>query len=91
MSGILSDKDYRAVAKSLSEIADTVFTITPENPRALSAEEYAGVLSEYGVKATPCKDISEALRLGKERASDLGTALACLGSLYTYVDVINDL
>ena len=91
MSGILSDKDYRTVAKTLSKIADTVFTITPENPRALSAEDYAGVLMEYGVKAIPCKDISEALRLGKECARGLGTALACLGSLYTYVDVINAL
>ena len=87
-TGVLKDKDYNVIAKTLSEVADVAFTITPDNPRALSAVEYANVLENYGIKATPCESISEALKLGKEAAREKETALCCLGSLYTYVDVI---
>jgi len=88
MSGVLADKDYRAVAKSLSEVASEAFTITPDNPRALSAAEFASVLGEYGVTATPTANISEALKLGRAAAKRENTALCILGSLYTYTDVM---
>lgn len=90
-TGVLKDKDYNAIAKTLSEVADTAFTITPDNPRSLSAEEYAEVLRKVGINATPCESVKEALALGKAAADKKGTALCCLGSLYTYVEVINAL
>ena len=90
-TGVLKDKDYNVIAKTLAEVTDTAFTITPDNPRALSAENYAEVLNSCGITATPCKDISEALSLGKLAAKEKGTALCCLGSLYTYVEVIKAL
>ena len=90
-TGVLKDKDYNVIAKTLSEITDTAFTITPDNPRALPAEDYAKVLCEYGINATPCTSISEALSLGKSAAKEKETALCCLGSLYTYVEVIKAL
>ena len=90
-TGVLSDKDYRAIAKRLSEVADYAFTITPDNKRALSAADFAAVLKEYGVKATPCENVGEALALGKKNAEKQSTALCCLGSLYTYVEVISEL
>jgi len=90
-TGVLADKDYRFIAKKLSEVASYAFTITPDNKRALSASEYAEILSEYGVFATACGSITQALTLGKEKALSEDTALCCLGSLYTYVDVINAL
>ncbi len=88
MTGMLRDKDYRAVAGKLSEIAKCAYTITPDNPRALSADEFAQVLLEFGVPASPCESISEALAKGIVYAKENGTALCCLGSLYTYIDVI---
>lgn len=90
-TGVLKDKDYNVIAKTLSEVADTAFTITPDNPRSLSAEEYAEVLRKVGINATPCESVKEALALGKAAADKKGTALCCLGSLYTYVEVINAL
>ena len=90
-TGVLKDKDYNVIAKTLAEVTDTAFTITPNNPRALTAEEYAEVLRSYGIDSTPCKDVSEALKLGKAAAKKKGTALCCLGSLYTYVEVIEAL
>ena len=90
-TGVLADKDYRAVARRLSEVADRAFTITPDNKRALSAEDFAEVLREYGVNALPCSSVAEALEKGRAAAREAGTALCCLGSLYTYVDVIKEI
>ena len=88
VSGVLRDKDYYAIASSLSEVADTVYTITPDNPRALSAEEYAAVIASYNIKAIPCPDIKEAITAGIQQAHMLDTSLFCLGSLYTYGEVV---
>ena len=91
MTGVLSDKDYFAIAKSISSVADTAFTITPDNPRALGAEEYAKVLSDLGVSATACTSIGEALKRGMEYARGSGKPLFCLGSIYTYSSVIDEI
>lgn len=88
MTGVLRDKDYLEVAKSIAEVADSAFTITPSNPRALSAEEYANVLKSEGVRARACSSVSEALELGISAASGSNTALCCLGSLYTYCEIM---
>ncbi len=89
MSGVLRDKDYRAIAKSLCEVADIVYTITPDSPRALAAETFASVISGCGAKAVPCLSVADALSRGCERTKELDTALCCLGSLYTYCEVID--
>lgn len=91
LTGVLRDKDYSYIAKRLSAVASYAYTITPDNPRALSAREYAAQLCSVGVNATPTDSIAEALVLGMRCAEENDTALCCLGSLYTYVDVINSL
>ena len=88
-TGVLSDKDYVAIAKSLSEVTSHAFTITPDNPRALSAGRYADILAELGVIATPCKNTEEAIEKGILTAVENDTALCCLGSLYTYSGVVD--
>lgn len=91
MSGVLSDKDYRAIASKISEVASMVYTITPSNPRALSAKEYASVIRSCGVGAEAKDSIPEALSEGLAFAKENSTALFCLGSLYTYSEVIDAL
>ncbi|MBQ2876210.1 MAG: folate family ECF transporter S component [Clostridia bacterium] len=91
MTGVLADKDYKAIAKCISSVAGAVFTITPDNPRALSAEEYAEVLSSLGAVATACGCIKDALGAGMEYAREHGVPMFCLGSLYTYSAVIDAL
>ena len=91
LTGVLKDKDYNDIAKVLSEVSDQAFTITPTNTRALSAQEYADVLKNEGVSAIPCSDVSEALSLGISAAKENGTALCCLGSLYTYGEITKSL
>lgn len=88
LTGVLRDKDYTAIARSISEIALCAFTITPDNPRALSADKYAHILEERGVSALPCYSINEAVSLAINTAGENDTALLCLGSLYTYGEII---
>ena len=88
LSGVLRDKDYRYIASRISEIADRAFTLTPDNPRALSAEEYAKEFMKNGIAATAVGDIRAAFLAAKRAAADEGKTLVCLGSLYTYVDIM---
>ena len=91
VSGVLRDKDYVSIAKSISEVADMVYTITPDNPRALSSEKYAYIFSQNELTAIPCQSIESALSLGIAEAKKKDTALLCLGSLYTYSEIIAEI
>lgn len=88
LSGVLRDKDYNFIAGELATVASRAFTLTPDSPRALGAEEYAEVLRGKGVDARSYPSIKEALNEGITAARQAKKALVCLGSLYTYVDVI---
>lgn len=89
ISGVLRDKDYNYISKSISRVADTVYTITPDNPRALSAVEYAECIKMHGASAMPCDSIASAISLAKKRAIDGDKSICCLGSLYTYFEVVD--
>ncbi len=88
VSGVLRDKDYTRIASTLSRVTERAYTITPANSRALSAEEYAEVLRAYGVEAVPMPAITDAVKLAIDEAVRDGMPLVCLGSLYTYADVV---
>ena len=88
ISGVLRDKDYTAIANKIAEIASDAFTITPDNPRALSAEKYANELSKFGTNATATSGIDEAVALAFSLAKREKKTIVCLGSLYTYADVL---
>ncbi len=88
LTGVMKDKDYNYIAKKFSEISDRAFTITPQNPRALPADEYAKVLEGVGIAASSYSSVADALNDAKEYARSSGAALLCLGSLYMYCEVI---
>lgn len=84
MTGVLKDKDYGVISTRLAEIASRAFVMTPENPRALPAEEYADILKAKGVEAKAYDSIKEAFAQAKREAKKDGVPLVCLGSLYVY-------
>ena len=46
--GVFADKEYRTVLEKTAHFAEKIYTIeTPDNPRALSAEELAKAAREY--------------------------------------------
>ena len=89
LTGVLRDKDYGAIAKDLAKVASKAFTLTPDNPRALSDGEYAAVLTANGIEAMACGSAENAFLVAKERAKKDGVPLVCLGSLYTYASLMN--
>ena len=89
LTGVLRDKDYNIIATDIAKVASRAFTLTPENPRALRAEEYAEVLKGKGVEATPYPDIESALSAAREAAMRDGVPLICMGSLYLYSSIID--
>ena len=84
MTGVLRDKDYGVIARCLSEVASRAFVMTPDNPRALPAEDYAALLSSLGVSAMPYPSVKQAYAAAKMAAKEDNVPLVCLGSLYTY-------
>ena len=86
LTGVLRDKDYTYIASVLSQVAADVWCVTPDNERALSAEEYSAVLREYGVCATPCASLEAGVSAAYAASKCSGTPLVALGSLYMYGD-----
>ena len=91
ISGVLRDKDYHAIARSIARVSRRGFTITPDNPRALSAKDYADVLTDYDCHSTPSDSIKEALASAIPVAKAENRPILILGSLYTYSEVMDAL
>ena len=88
LTGVLRDKDYGIIADRLSEVAARAYTITPGNPRALPAREFANVLRHRGLVAVTSSSIKEALSRAMSAGLQDGTPVVVLGSLYTYSSVV---
>ena len=87
LTGVMKDKDYDYIAQRLASVASDAFTVTPNNPRALGAEEYASVLKSNGVNAMAFDNVKDAVAKAKKEAREKNTALVCLGSLYMYAEI----
>ncbi len=86
ISGVMKDKDYRKIAEELASVAKIVYTVTPDNPRALPAEDYAKEFANHGVQAIPCSDFETAVKEAYTCAKTDKLPLLCVGSLYAYRD-----
>ena len=87
VTGVMADKDYKYMANRIAEVADKVFCLTPDNPRALPAEDYARVFEALDIDATPCSSVAEAVDLAMKWAKENETPIICLGSLYMYGEI----
>lgn len=91
VTGVMADKDHKYMANCICQIADEVFCITPENPRALKGDEYAAEFRSFGVSAQDAPSPLQALKLAMEKASTEKKAVLCVGSLYMYGQIIDAL
>ncbi len=85
ITGVMKDKDFALMAKKIGEIANRVFCITPDNPRALLADEYAKTFRQNGVDTLPFENLSDAVN----EALKEDIPIISLGSLYMYNELIN--
>lgn len=91
ITGVMADKDYKYMASRMSEVASDVFCLTPDNPRALPAGDYAHVFASLGVNATACDSVTDAVGSALSWAKKNGRPVICLGSLYMYGEVVSAL
>lgn len=84
ISGVMRDKEYQFIAEKLSSIAKKVFTVTPENPRALDSKEYK---EAFKVDAESFDSIEDGVKAAIKSAKLSGTPILVSGSLYMYADI----
>ena len=87
LSGVMADKDYRGMVATLAPVAAEAFTLTPDNPRALPAADFAAAFAEGGVPAQGYDSVPRAVAAAVARARETGKPLISLGSLYMYGEV----
>lgn len=81
VGGMLADKDAKNATAQLRGLFSTVFTVSPQSERALSAEEFARILRKSGLDAYPAKSTRAALDAAFSLLKPGGT-LVVFGSLY---------
>ena len=81
VTGVMADKDVESILGLIVPLAERFFTVRPNNPRSMSAEELARRIGALGVKAEPCASVAEGVARAVEAEGPEGVACA-LGSLY---------
>ena len=81
VTGVMADKDVESILGLIVPLAEQFFTVRPENPRAMKAEELARRIRALGAKATPCESVADGVARAVEAEGQDGVACA-LGSLY---------
>ncbi len=87
ITGIMADKDYVYMSERIASVAEKVFCLTPDNPRALAAEKYAEVFYRLGVDAIACNSVEDAVNAAMVWARENKKCIVSLGSLYMYCEV----
>ena len=75
--GVLRDKSVGPMLDALEPCFKTVYTVTPDCPRAMPAAELAQLAGEHFESAVACDNLEQAL----QAASAHGDFIVC-GSLY---------
>ena len=84
--GVLADKDFHELLKETMPLGERLFTVKPDNPRALSAEELARAAEPYMEKTKAEGSIREALGEA-DQAADSETIVLAFGSLSYLAEV----
>lgn len=90
--GVLADKDYHSILKDTAPYADTIITLTPKNPRALSSDKLAKAARNYCSHVIDGKTVKDAVNIGIKLAKQEDVILAFgslsfLGDIYRYFGV----
>ena len=81
IAGMMADKAVENSLKPLMLKTDTFFAVTPENPRAMKAQDLAEIASKYSKQVFCVDGIKDAVKIAFNSV-DNNTALLVVGSLY---------
>ena len=88
IAGVMADKDYNAFLGPVIDRAFKVYTVTPDNVRAMPAKALANVFKSMGADAEASADVKEALLSAIETAMDKDMPVVAFGSLYYIGELI---
>ncbi|MBO5371697.1 MAG: bifunctional folylpolyglutamate synthase/dihydrofolate synthase [Lachnospiraceae bacterium] len=82
--GVMADKPYREMLEILLPLFDKVYTIKPDNPRALSAKELAEEINRQKTLGIAAETIEKAVYIACQECLDAkeDTIIIAFGSLY---------
>ncbi len=83
--GVMADKDVESIISMVSEIADEVIAVTPDNTRAAKSDFLVKVLSEKGIKASDGVCPGKGMEIALKESN--GRIVFALGSLYMYPEI----
>lgn len=86
--GVMADKDYELYPKMLGKYIDRVYTVTPDNPRALDSNTLLLSFMKYSILGYTCNDSDTVMKIAIDYAIENNIPLIALGSLYMYKDFI---
>ncbi|MDE7365586.1 MAG: bifunctional folylpolyglutamate synthase/dihydrofolate synthase [Ruminococcus sp.] len=86
--GVMADKDYELYPKMLGKYIDRVYTVKPDNPRALDSTTLLLSFMKYGILGSTCDNSDTAMKTAIDYAMENNIPLIALGSLYMYKDFI---
>ena len=81
--GVLADKEVEKIAEHTAYLADKIYAVTPDNPRAMDKEDLAEILLKYN-KNTETAQINTAV---KTTMADKTRATIAFGSLSYLKDI----
>ena len=76
--GVMADKDAAGVLAALEGCFDQVYTVAPESPRALDADQLVMMASEHFRRVEAVRDLATALQKAQAR----GRGFCVCGSFY---------
>ena len=86
--GVLSDKDYEQMVQILAPAADKIYTVAPDNPRALSSRELCNCISKYHQNVEERQRLAECLSKVRQKAEKDDVIIIC-GTLSFQNELIN--
>ncbi|MBR4080553.1 MAG: bifunctional folylpolyglutamate synthase/dihydrofolate synthase, partial [Clostridia bacterium] len=81
LTGVLTEKLDDRMLRTLASLGEIIITVTPDTPRAMTAQELAARFASVGAQAEPQDDLSVALDKARALAGEDGVVIAS-GSLY---------
>ncbi len=87
LTGVMADKDYSAMAKTLSPFARKVFAVTPDNPRSLPSSRLSELYGSLNVISESFDSVYDGFYAAYMDSKENNVPLICLGSLYMYCEV----
>lgn len=80
--GVLRDKDYGSIVKTLAPLFEAVVCVTPDSERALPAAELAELFREHCGEVLVSGSVEDAVSAARDIAAERNAMVCAFGSLY---------